>query len=443
MTTVSKEKSTPRKYLPGLISVFVGACGILLAFSSGPPLERTGDFGEPTCVECHSGNALNAAGGNFTISGTPQGYQPGQTYPITVALSKSGQLRWGFELAARVESTGSQAGMLVSTDGSTFVRSSGNGVQYITHTSNGTSAGNAQGRTWTFNWVAPAQNVGSIRFSAAGNAANNNLVPTGDFIYTTSAVSSPAPQQSFPITAIFAQVAVGGGYITTFSFLNTGADAVIGKLVFTQSDGTPFESAITVSGDPRQSGPGNPVVASSIDLNLMPGGSRFLTASAVNAADSTRVGWARVESSGGILSGVATFRLSSGSSLQTVAGVLAGEKAEAVTIPVNDDGLQGRYTGYALANPEDTPVNITIRLLDGDGNIVRTLQPSDLNPLPPGKHIARFFWQEINDQNFKFQGSIVLTTADGRQFAAVALVQDQGLFTAIPVVRGKPPGISN
>jgi len=73
----------------------------------------------------------------------------------------------------------------------------------------------------------------------------------------------------------------------------------------------------------------------------------------------------------------------------------------------------------------------------------QTLQPNDLNPLMPGRHVARFLFQDLNDPNFKFRGSIVIMASNGRKFSAVALVQDEGLITAIPVVKGKAAGLPN
>jgi hypothetical protein len=55
--------------------------------------------------------------------------------------------------------------------------------EFVTHTdsSNG-------GSTWTFQWVPPATGApAAVTIYAAGNAANGNGDPTGDYIYTTSA----------------------------------------------------------------------------------------------------------------------------------------------------------------------------------------------------------------------------------------------------------------
>lgn len=181
-----------------LLLLCLSLTGILLAYSAGPPLAYTGDFGQPNCTACHTGNPLNAAGGSLTIMGAPVDYTPGQTYPITVMLDKPGQLRWGFELSARVVTSGSQGGILVATDiNGTQVRTAAD-IQYISHTSLGTSSGQAGPKSWTFNWTAPSPPVGPIRFSAVGNAANNNFSTTGDFIYTATATSNGQGQVEPP-----------------------------------------------------------------------------------------------------------------------------------------------------------------------------------------------------------------------------------------------------
>ncbi len=431
----------------GVFYVAVSAAGLLLAFSGGPPLGVTGDFGENNCTQCHSGNSLNAAGGAFTISGVPAEYVPGNTYPITVAISRSGQSRWGFELAARVVAGGQQAGTLTATNATnTQVRSSPAGIQYISHTGPGTLAGSAQG-TWTFNWTAPATAVGAIRFSAAGNAANNNLANSGDFIYTATATTNPV-SASGPITALFPQVAIGGGFSTSFTLLNTGSDAVSGNLVLTKSDGTPLDATLSsTSAEAFAAGGGEPVFAASTSITIPPGGARFIGAAPVNPSGPTTAGWARVESTGGDLNGVATFRVQSGTQLSSITGVLAADDTDVATIPVDDDAAQGRFTGYAVANHEDNDVNIRIIVVGADGVPVgQPIRPPQLNPLKAKNHLARFLFQDLNDPNLKFQGSMVLVADGGRKFAVVALVQTRGaagdMYTAIPVIRSKAAAIN-
>ncbi len=419
-----------------LFYIFVCACGLLLAFSTGPLPGRTGDFGEPNCTACHTGSALNTPGGTLTISGVPAQYTPGQTYPITVTIGKSGQKRWGFELSARIVSSAAQAGTLVASDAANTQIKTQNNIQYIEHTQPGTQVGAAQG-TWTFNWTAPATASGAVRFSAAGNAANGDGTNQGDFIYTATVTSNANPPA---VTGLFSQVAAGAGYSTVFSLTNTGSDALTGNLILTRGDGTSLDATLS---SPSASGTEDTVFASSTSLAIAPGGTKIITAAAPNSSDAL-TGWARVESSGGQLSGVATFQLRDAGGLKTVAGVLSGEAQDIVTIPVNDDSAQSRFTGYALANPGVDTIRITIFLVDGNGVVTKTL--SQVITLDPGKQVARFLFQDVGDPNFKFQGSAVLKSETGSKFSAVALVQVQDpnlIFTAIPVIKGKASTVGN
>jgi hypothetical protein len=45
---------------------------------------------------------------------------------------------------------------------------------------------------WHFSWQAPATSSGKIYFFCAGNSANGNDDPSGDFIFTTSDSTVPA-----------------------------------------------------------------------------------------------------------------------------------------------------------------------------------------------------------------------------------------------------------
>lgn len=408
--------------------------GMLLARSGGPPTGLTGDFGQSNCTECHTGNALNSSGGTFAITGVPASYQPGQTYPITVSIQKSGQSRWGFELAVRFVSSGQQAGSLANINADTQIVPD-SGINYIMHTSTGTHPGTSSG-SWTFNWTAPATAQGAIRFGAAGNAANNNGNNQGDFIYTTT-VTSNAP--STPITALFAHMAIGGGFSTTFTFMNIGSTPVNGSLILTGQDGSPISANLSEPAIAPQAPSANSVVGSSYSLAIPSGGSKTVIAGPVNAADATKAGWARVESTGGTLVGVATFQVLSGGKLQTIAGVLAAETVESATIPVADDVPSNVYTGYAVANPSTTDT-ITVRVLTvkEDGTPGPTLSSITLRP---GEQAAQFFIQDP-DASQTFKGTAVLIAPSGKKISVVALVQNQGLYTAIPVAAGKSPQIN-
>jgi hypothetical protein len=160
---------------------------------------RTGAPGETTCTGCHTGSVINDGLGSVVISspdlGTSWEYMTGDTYTINVTVSRTGAPLFGFDLVCLTGSTPAQnGGTLVVTNSaethilnatvSTVVRKN------MTHQLNG---GLATGtKTFSFKWIAPTTNVGNVTFYCTGNAANNNGAKTGDHIYSTSQVVTPA-----------------------------------------------------------------------------------------------------------------------------------------------------------------------------------------------------------------------------------------------------------
>ena len=157
----------------------------------------TGSPGETTCntSQCHVGNPVNAAGGSITIdvpSMPNWEYIPGQTYPVSVTVSRQNVSLFGFGFEA-LRSTGANGGTLAVMNSDTQLKSavvSGNIRTNVVHTLNGGASSGLH--TFTFNWTAPASGTGNITFYAAGNAANNNGSASGDFIYTTNQVVTPS-----------------------------------------------------------------------------------------------------------------------------------------------------------------------------------------------------------------------------------------------------------
>jgi hypothetical protein len=167
----------------------------LIAFRDGPAANTTGGFGEPSCQQCHLDNALNAPGGTFTVAGVPARYDRLKTYPITVSLLREDLQRGGFQLAARFASgteKGKQAGGWRSVDDRIQIIAGENdpAVLFVQHTAHGSLAAARGSMSWTVEWTPPAGSD-PIEFSAAGNAANDDASPLGDYIYITSAKSTP------------------------------------------------------------------------------------------------------------------------------------------------------------------------------------------------------------------------------------------------------------
>jgi hypothetical protein len=168
-----------------------------LAFKEGPYPNVTGGFGEQSCRVCHLDNPLNAPGGSLTISGIPPVYTPGRAYNVTVTINRSGLRRGGFEIAARFASgthKGQQAGAWRPLDARVQLIPSqvDASVIFVQHNLAGSTAAARGANTWTIEWTAPAAPGGAVQFNAAGNAANNDDSPLGDYIYVQEARSAPA-----------------------------------------------------------------------------------------------------------------------------------------------------------------------------------------------------------------------------------------------------------
>ena len=171
-----------------VLLLFAVSSGTVFAFSFDPPDEKTGAPNETTCMDCHTGNALNASGGSLMLT-VPETYIPNEVYTIVVNLSRTGQNRWGFEMTA-LDADGTRAGSFAADAGANTQVSDTNSKQYIQHTSVGTAAGTDNAHSWKFQWTAPDADIGPITFYAAGNAANNNSAAAGDYIYTTQEESA-------------------------------------------------------------------------------------------------------------------------------------------------------------------------------------------------------------------------------------------------------------
>lgn len=151
--------------------------------ASGPPSGKTGAPGESNCTDCHSGAVQDGTGINQVAmldanQNMVTEYTPGQTYTIAIATETASKR--GFQISPRILSSNAQAG---TSTGIALVSSvqTANNKQYINH--NSTSNTSASG--WLFTWLAPATDVGDVRFYLATNVTNNNGSSNGDIIRTS------------------------------------------------------------------------------------------------------------------------------------------------------------------------------------------------------------------------------------------------------------------
>jgi len=201
--------------------------------SPGPPLGFTGAPGEGTCVGCHYtfGQPNPNTNGKVEISGLPATYTPGQSYTVTITLSHPTARAWGFELTALdAGGTSSTVGALTVTNATTVLkRDSSDAGMLRTYLSHNGEAGIAQGKSgsnsWSFSWTAPAAAVGDITFYAVGNAANNQISPEDDYIYTTSVkVASATTGNRPPTFAVMPDRILGVGDKISFTVAASDPD---------------------------------------------------------------------------------------------------------------------------------------------------------------------------------------------------------------------------
>jgi hypothetical protein len=175
-------------------------------------------------------------------------------------------------------------------------------------------------------------------------------------------------------------------------------------------------------------------MGSSFPIAIASAGTRIFRAAPANPADPVRTGWARLVPPVAFVSGFASFDYLQRDRLQSTAAVLGGYPVSTATLPVDNDDTQNRFTGFAVTNPANENINITLYVLDENGAVADVLSPPELNPLGPLRQVARFL-HEYLPTRLRFKGSMVLVGQGGKSFAAVALVQGQGLVTVIPVIR--------
>ena len=122
-----------------------------------------GDGGKD-CTVCHGGEAL-AYEGWITSNIPSTGFVPGERYTITTTNHEAEGTRFGFQVSPQ-NIAGDLLGTIVITD-SVQTQLVGDG-KYITYTENGVDG--IGSKTWTFDWIAPGEEIGEVTFYGAYNS---------------------------------------------------------------------------------------------------------------------------------------------------------------------------------------------------------------------------------------------------------------------------------
>lgn len=178
----------------GLIGLFAASAA---AFKEGPYPNVTGGFGEQSCHLCHLDNPIDDPGGSVAVSGVPAIFNAGETYAVTITLTREDMRRGGFEIAARFGSgrqRGRQAGVWHIRDARAQLIPGAvdKALTFVQHNLAGSRTATRGVNTWTLDWTAPTGATAPVQFNVAANASNNDDSPLGDYIYLKSLRSVPA-----------------------------------------------------------------------------------------------------------------------------------------------------------------------------------------------------------------------------------------------------------
>lgn len=397
-----------RLYQLAIALLFAGPAA--LAHSTGAPTGFSGAPNDFNCTECHNGS-VNAGSGRLTITFPDSGgWVAGQKYRLRVSLADPTARRWGFELTDRKEATAIFAGAFAVPSGSNTVQIERPGnLQYVTHTPAGTFQQQVTQAGWDIDWTAPAAGTGTIRFYAAGNAANNDGNTTGDKIYTANL---PVAEQVTTIppaittgNTVFSQFVFGGGWYTAMYFTNQGSSQVTFNANFYT------DSATTMS-----------VGGATFKTVLIPAGGTAIV-EAQNAGSSTTQGWATFDLPASV-TGYGVFRQSVAGKADQEAVVPFASSAGTKSLLTFDESAF--TTAVAIWFNGSSSGTVTLAAKDESGASLGTVTIT----MTPGTKQA-FGLQDRLPSISGHRGSVVVSTAAG-SMAVLGLRFGGSAFTSIP-----------
>ena len=257
----------------------------------------------------------------------------------------------------------------------------------------------------------------SLRISnlAATDKDSKAIILTGtDGALTGTAGPALTPAGSFP------HIAVGGGWMTTWTVMNTGSTTVATKINFYGDNGAGASLPVAGLGGGVQR-------AASIDASI-PAGGMVVLQSEGEISGTALSGWAELLSSGPV-TGFSVFRYRYPGPRDEEALVpLEARDTSVVLIPFDNSG--GFATGIAVTNPTAATQIVTATVTDEAGAVV------DLGSLilPPKNHTSCVMPDRFPGSGKK-RGTITLTASAGAKISALGIRGNPyGSFTSSPAL---------
>ncbi|MBS1832425.1 MAG: hypothetical protein JST65_06925 [Acidobacteria bacterium] len=328
---------------------------------------------------------------------------------MRVTLADPTAARWGFSLTVRKESSTDFVGSFaVPSEPTTRVIQLNGTNRYATHSPNGTFRQQASQAAWEVDWTAPAAGTGSVRFYAAGNAANNNgLADGGDKIYTGSlsiAEASSGPVSITPGNTVIPQFVFGGGWTSSLYFTNNTTSQVAFPVRFYNDSAADMSFA---GGSTKQ-------------LQIPPKGTALIQAQ--NTGSLTQ-GWSTFDLPTGV-TGYGVFRQAAdGRPDQEAVVPFAASSGTRASLTYDESNL---VTGVALWYNGTQSATVTITARDEGGNQIGT----GTITMQPGTKTAFALSDRVAAVSGK-RGLVEFTTSAGN-IAVLGLRFATAAFTSIP-----------
>jgi hypothetical protein len=183
-----------------------------------------------------------------------------------------------------------------------------------------------------------------------------------EFLMSTLPVTNLALRRDQPV--IFPHAVDGAGWRSRIILINPGDQPLTGRLQFVSRSGQPM--TVVLDGES----------GSEFDYSILGRGSKtFLTG---NTSADVRVGWIRIIPATGVdyPDGVLIFSNKPGGAVASEAAVAASAPSSAFRLYVEKNN--GTRTGFAIANPNNFPAQVTYELTDMNGLIVGSAVTSSI-----------------------------------------------------------------
>jgi hypothetical protein len=307
----------------------------------------------------------------------------------------------------------------ISPGGQAFAAAGGSGTITVT-----AGAGCSWTAASTAAWITIGGGTGTgngvVSYQVAANAggAATASITIANLSFTVDIAA--ASIAGYTNGGSMAQLASGGAWTTTFTFVNLGSASAQIRLSFFDNNGKPLILPLTF---PQSPGAAGPLLAAMLDQSINPNAELVIQ----TAGPVLQVGWAQLLTNGNI-NGFAMYSSASGNSIQDAEVPLQTANASEFVLPY--DNTNGAATGIALANTTAQPLSVSINVLATGGAVIQ----SGTLSLPAMGH-ASFYLSTQYPATAQQLGTVELVTPLGGQICVLGLrFNATGAFSTIPAL---------